>query len=263
MARDAVVVESLTKRFGEQVALAGVDLTVPEGEVFGILGPNGAGKTTAIRILATLLAPDAGRAEVAGHDVQRQPEQVRASIGLTGQGTSVAEMLTGHENLVLFGRLVGLDRRTARRRAGELLDQFGLTDAAGRRVATYSGGMRRRLDVAASLLGDPAVLFLDEPTTGLDPRSRAGLWDEIEHLRESGITVMLTTQYLEEADRLADRIAIVDRGRIVAEDTPANLKRSVGGTLDDVFFALTGHPPDELRPEDGDPASSRPEAALR
>jgi daunorubicin resistance ABC transporter ATP-binding subunit len=230
MPQDAVVAGGLQKSFGETPALAGIDLTVREGEVFGVLGPNGAGKTTLIRILTTLLAPDAGRAAVAGCDVVRQAQQVREAIGVTGQGTSLAEVLTGRENLMLFGRLRGLDRVTSRRRADDLLDGFDLTGAGDRQVATYSGGMRRRLDVAASLLGEPPVLFLDEPTTGLDPRSRNGLWSQIEGLGARGITVVLTTQYLEEADRLADRVAIIDRGRIVAEDTPTGLKRSVGGT---------------------------------
>jgi daunorubicin resistance ABC transporter ATP-binding subunit len=244
MSRDAVRAEGLTKTFGDHPALVDVDLAVQAGEVFGVLGPNGAGKTTAVRILTTLLAPTSGRAEVVGRDVVREPDRVRAAIGVTGQGTSVAEMLTGRENLVLFARLRGIDRRAARRRADELLDQFDLADAGGRRVATYSGGMRRRLDVAVSLLGDPAVLFLDEPTTGLDPRSRAGLWEAIERLSASGMTVVLTTQYLEEADRLADRIAIIDRGRIVAEDTPAGLKKSIGGTSLQIVAADPADPTD-------------------
>jgi ABC-2 type transport system ATP-binding protein len=237
MPLDAVLIEGLTKTFGDHKALADVDLAVPSGEVLGILGPNGAGKTTTVRILATLLAPSSGRAEVAGHDVVRRPDRVRAAIGVTGQGTSVAEMLTGRENLVLFGRLRGLDRRAAHRRSGELVEQFDLADASDRRVATYSGGMRRRLDVAVSLLGEPAVLFLDEPTTGLDPRSRTMLWDTIERLAAGGTTVVLTTQYLEEADRLADRIAIIDRGRLVAEDTPKGLKKSVGATSLEIVAA--------------------------
>jgi ABC-2 type transport system ATP-binding protein len=205
--------------------LTGVDIAVPQGTVFSLLGPNGAGKTTTVRILATLLRPDGGQARVAGFDIARQRRQVRRSISLTGQYAAVDELQTGEENLRMMGRLAGLDRSMARRRAGELLDQFDLTEAGRRRVATYSGGMRRRLDLAASLVGRPSVIFLDEPTTGLDPRSRLAMWQVITGLVGAGVTVFLTTQYLEEADRLADRIAVLDAGQVVAEGTPAELKQ--------------------------------------
>jgi daunorubicin resistance ABC transporter ATP-binding subunit len=225
----AVEAEGLVKRFGETVALDGVDLAVSAGAIVGLLGPNGAGKTTAVRILATLLAADAGRARVAGHDVATAPEAVRRSLGLTGQFAAVDDALTGRENLVWFGRLRGLAKRAAGDRAAELLATFGLEDAAGDRVKTYSGGMRRRLDLAASLVVEPEVLVLDEPTTGLDPRSRLALWDVVAGLRDRGVAVLLTTQYLEEADRLADRITVVDRGRVIAEGTARQLKERVGG----------------------------------
>ncbi|MFD2765340.1 ATP-binding cassette domain-containing protein [Micromonospora eburnea] len=224
----AVVAEGLRKRYGRNPALDGFDLSVPAGTIFGLLGPNGAGKTTAVRILATLLRFDAGQARVAGYDVARQPEQVRHAIGLTGQYAAVDELLTGRQNLVLFGRLRHLPGRAARRRADELLEQFRLTDAADRSVGGYSGGMRRRLDLAASLMMTPRVLFLDEPTTGLDPRSRNGLWAAVRSLVADGTTVLLTTQYLDEADQLADRISVVDAGRVVAEGTPAELKARIG-----------------------------------
>ncbi|GAA0922924.1 daunorubicin resistance protein DrrA family ABC transporter ATP-binding protein [Virgisporangium aurantiacum] len=217
------------KRYGTTDALDGFDLSVPAGTVYGLLGPNGAGKTTAVRILATLLRFDAGLARVAGFDVVRQPGEVRARIGLTGQYAAVDEILSGRQNLVLFGRLYHLSRRRARERADELLDQFGLTDAAGKSVQQYSGGMRRRLDLAASLILAPSVLFLDEPTTGLDPRSRNALWDAVRSLVTGGATVLLTTQYLDEADRLADRVSVVDSGRVVATGTPDELKSTIGG----------------------------------
>jgi ABC-2 type transport system ATP-binding protein len=211
---------------GQKTAvLAGVDLAVPRGSVFSLLGPNGAGKTTTVRILATLIRPDGGRARVAGFDIAGERRQVRRSISLTGQYAAVDELQTGAENLRMMARLAGLDRGVAARRADELLDRFDLVEAGRRRVATYSGGMRRRLDLAASLVGQPAVIFLDEPTTGLDPRSRLAMWEEITRLAGSGVTVFLTTQYLEEADRLANQIAVLDAGRIVAEGTPAQLKQ--------------------------------------
>jgi oleandomycin transport system ATP-binding protein len=225
----AIAVEGLVKRYGETTALAGVDLEVPEGTVWGLLGPNGAGKTTVVRILATLLRPSAGVARVGGFDVAREPARVRALIGLTGQFAAVDEALTGYENLLLVARLLALPRRRARARAGELLDRFGLADAASRPVRTFSGGMRRRLDVAASLVAAPAVLFLDEPTTGLDPRSRGEVWSLVRDLVRDGTTVLLTTQYLEEADQLAQGISLLDHGRVVRTGTPAQLKAAVGG----------------------------------
>jgi ABC-2 type transport system ATP-binding protein len=232
--RPAVIAEDLHKSFGETKALRGLTLHVDEGTVLGVLGPNGAGKTTAVRILTTLLLPDSGRAEVAGFDVVDAPKQVRARIGLTGQFAAVDADLTGRENVVMIGRLLGLPTREARGRAEELLQRFSLEDAADRRAGTYSGGMRRRLDLAASLVGRPEVLFLDEPTTGLDPSSRAELWDVIEQLVEFGATVLLTTQYLEEADRLAHRIGVLDDGNMIAEGTAAELKSKVGGHVVEV-----------------------------
>jgi ABC-2 type transport system ATP-binding protein len=226
---DAIRAEGLRKRYGKARALDGFDLTVPAGSVYGLLGPNGAGKTTAVRILTTLLRFDAGVARVAGFDVVREPAEVRARIGLTGQYAAVDEILSGRQNLMLFGRLYHLGRRQAASRADELLEQFGLTAAAGRSVQQYSGGMRRRLDLAASLIMTPSVLFLDEPTTGLDPRSRNALWDAVRSLVTGGTTVLLTTQYLDEADRLADRVSVVDSGRVVASGTPDELKSAVGG----------------------------------
>ncbi len=227
----AIVTEGLRKTFDDVVALDGVDLAVEKGTAFGLLGPNGAGKTTAVRILTTILEPDGGTARVLGRDVTRESEEVRASIGLAGQYAAVDENLTGRENLRMVGRLTQLPKRLVRARADELLEQFELTAAANRPVRTYSGGMRRRLDVAAALLGRPQVLFLDEPTTGLDPRSRNELWRVIDELVAVGSTVLLTTQYLEEADRLADRVAVLDQGRVIADGTPAQLKARLGATV--------------------------------
>ncbi len=225
----AVEAQGLTKRYGETVALDGVDLRVPAGRVVGLLGPNGAGKTTTVRILATLIRPDAGRAAVAGFDLAREPQRVREVIGLTGQYASVDEKLTGRENLLLVARLLGFPRRRARERAAQLLADFHLEAAADRAAKTYSGGMRRRLDLAVSLVGRPRILFLDEPTTGLDPRARRELWERVRALVAAGTTVLLTTQYLEEADALADEIAVMDGGRIIDSGTPEALKARVGG----------------------------------
>jgi ABC-2 type transport system ATP-binding protein len=239
----AIEATGLVKTYGERQVLAGVDLRVQRGEVFALLGQNGAGKTTTVRILATLTRPDGGRARVAGHDVLRERSEVRRRISLTGQYVALDELLTGEENLLLIARLRRMGTREARARTADLLEQFALQEAAGQRVGTYSGGMRRRLDLAASLLGRPDVVFLDEPTTGLDPRSRQGLWDVVQGLARDGTTIFLTTQYLEEADRLADRIAVLHGGVLVAQGTAGELKRQVSGqhdaTLDDVFFALT------------------------
>ncbi|MQA97885.1 MAG: ATP-binding cassette domain-containing protein [Streptosporangiales bacterium] len=230
----AIQAEGLVKRFGETKALDGVDLTARTGTVLGVLGPNGAGKTTAVRVLATLLRPDAGHATVGGYDVVRQSFEVRQLIGLTGQYAAVDEQLTGVENLMMIGRLLGLRGREARRRAESLLERFRLADAGGRRTSTYSGGMRRRLDLAASLVGRPTVLYLDEPTTGLDPHSRNELWDIVRDLIGDGVTVLLTTQYLEEADQLADDIAVIDHGKVIARGTPDELKVQLGGQVLDV-----------------------------
>jgi len=221
--------EGLRKRFGTTQALDGVDLAVPAGTVLGVLGPNGAGKTTAVRILATLLQADAGSARIGGYDVASQPHQVRRTIGLTGQYASVDEDLTGTQNLLLIGQLLGLSTRDAKGRSAELLEWFDLAEAAGRMAKTYSGGMRRRLDLAASLVGRPQVIFLDEPTTGLDPAKREDMWDVVRNLVDDGSTVLLTTQYLDEADALADEITVIDHGRVIAHDTPDGLKRVIGG----------------------------------
>jgi len=227
----AILVEGLTKSFGEVRALRGIDLSVPRGTVLGVLGPNGAGKTTAVRILTTLLRPDGGRAVVEGYDVVRQAAAVRRTIGLSGQSAAIQEELTGRENLEIVGRLYHLSWRETRSRAVELLEQFGLSDAANRAAKTYSGGMQRRLDLAASLVGRPKVLFLDEPTTGLDPRSRLGMWDIIRSLVAGGTTLLLTTQYLDEADELADEIVVIDHGQVIAAGTSEELKGRVGGDV--------------------------------
>ena len=256
----AIEAEGITKRFGATQALAGIDLAVPEGAVLGVLGPNGAGKTTAVRILATLLEADAGTARVAGFDVRREAQKVRQSIGLTGQYASVDEDLTGAENLLLIGALLDLSRAEAKTRARELLAWFDLTDAARRPAKTYSGGMRRRLDLAASLVGRPAVIFLDEPTTGLDPAKRDDMWDVIRSLVADGSTVLLTTQYLDEADALADEITVIDHGRVIAHDTPGGLKRVVGsqtlevqptdpkdlGAVEAILAAVSGNRPEPI-----------------
>jgi ABC-2 type transport system ATP-binding protein len=233
----AIRVEGLTKRFDTVTALDGIDLEIPSRTVFGLLGPNGAGKTTTIRILSTILEPDAGRAEVLGRDVVRQAKQVRTQIGLAGQYATVDTNLTGRENLRLIGRLVHLPRREASRRIDALLKRFELTAAADRPVRTYSGGMRRRIDLAAALVNRPPVLFLDEPTTGLDPYSRNEVWAMIGELVDDGTTVVLTTQYLEEADRLASRVAVIDEGRVIANDTPAQLKDRLGSTVIEIGLA--------------------------
>jgi oleandomycin transport system ATP-binding protein len=231
MTNTAIEAEGLVKTFGKVRALDGIDMVAREGTVFGLLGPNGAGKTTAIRVLSTLIRPDSGRAVVGGHDVLREPATVRRLIGLTGQYAAVDELLSGQENLYMIGRLLELGRAEARSRASELLGAFDLADAATKLVKTYSGGMRRRLDLAASLVGRPRFLYLDEPTTGLDPRSRLELWSMIRGLVAEGTTVLLTTQYLEEADRLADEIVVIDHGRVIAAGTPQQLKTRIGGQV--------------------------------
>ncbi|MEV0220520.1 ATP-binding cassette domain-containing protein [Streptomyces sp. NPDC050704] len=245
--RNAVTVRGLVKHYGETKALDGVDLDVREGTVRGVLGPNGAGKTTLVRILSTLLAPTAGQATVAGYDVVRQPRQLRRVIGLTGQYASVDEKLSGRENLYLIGRLLDLTRKDARTRADELLERFSLTDAAKRPANTYSGGMRRRLDLAASMIGSPAVLYLDEPTTGLDPRTRMEVWTEVKRMVGDGVTVLLTTQYMEEAEQLADELTVIDRGKVIANGAIDELKAKVGGRV--------------LRIRPADPLELRPTAA--
>jgi ABC-2 type transport system ATP-binding protein len=224
----AIEATGLEKSFGATRAVAGVDLAVPEGHIYGVLGPNGAGKTTVIRMLATLIPPDAGTARVLGHDIRTEGDAVRGLVSLTGQLASVDEELTGRENLILLGRLLGLSRAAARARADQLLEAFGIADASGRLVKHYSGGMRRRLDIAASIVVTPRLMFLDEPTTGLDPRSRGQVWDICRALVAGGTTILLCTQYLEEADQLADGLAVIDRGRVIAEGTPGQLKASVG-----------------------------------
>jgi len=246
-AGSAIVAVGLSKSFGGTRVLDGLNLEVPSGAIFGLLGPNGAGKTTAVRILTTLTRPDSGWAMVLGHDVERQPQQVRHVIGLTGQYAAVDDLISARENLYMIGRLLGMRRLAARARAAELLEVFGLAEAAGTRVKDYSGGMRRRLDLAASLVGRPAVLFLDEPTTGLDLASRNQLWDMIRELASAGTTVLLTTQYLEEADRLADQVMVVDRGVTVAHGSPAELKGLAGGQVLEVR---------PLRPSDLDAAAA-------
>jgi ABC-2 type transport system ATP-binding protein len=238
-----VTVHDLTKRFGTVTAVAGLTFAVEPGRVTGFLGPNGSGKTTTVRILSTLITADGGEVEVLGHDVRRAPNAVRRGIGVTGQFSAVDDLLTGRENLRLMADLHHLPRGDRRARVEFLLETFGLGDAADRRVATYSGGMKRRLDLAMTLVGSPRLIFLDEPTTGLDPRSRIDLWQIVRSLVADGVTVFLTTQYLEEADRLADLVGVLDGGRLVGEGTPAELKQQTGAeTMDDVFFALTGHP---------------------
>ncbi|GGX66595.1 ATP-binding cassette domain-containing protein [Streptomyces fructofermentans] len=242
--RNAVTVRGLVKHYGETKALDGVDLDVREGTVRGVLGPNGAGKTTLVRILSTLLTPDSGRATVAGYDVVRQPRSLRRVIGLTGQYASVDEKLSGRENLYMIGRLLDLSRKDARARADGLLERFSLTDAAKRPASTYSGGMRRRLDLAASMIGSPSVLYLDEPTTGLDPRTRNEVWSEVRRMVGDGVTVLLTTQYMEEAEQLASELTVIDRGKVIANGGIDELKAKVGGR------ALRIRPADplELRP---------------
>ncbi|RKT18998.1 ABC-2 type transport system ATP-binding protein [Streptomyces sp. 1114.5] len=239
--RPAIEMAGVEKRFGATEALRGLDLAVPTGTVCGLLGPNGAGKTTAVRVLATLIAPDRGAVRVAGHDAVRHPEEVRRAIGLAGQHAALDEGITGRDNLHLFGRLHRLGARRARQRAEELLTRFGLADAGDRLVRTYSGGMRRRLDLIASLVTSPPVLFLDEPTTGLDPRSRLEIWDTVKELADGGTTVLLTTQYLEEADRLADEIVVVDHGAAIATGPPDRLKAAIGSQV-----SVTLANPDQL-----------------
>lgn len=237
----AIEVKDLQKVFGDNKAVDGIDLEVPSGMIYGVLGPNGAGKTTTINMLATLLGPDGGTAKIFGHDVVKEPQIVRQLIGVTGQYASVDDKLSAIENLVIFGRLLGLSRKEAKAKANELLEEFGLTEAAKRPLSKFSGGMRRRLDLAASLIAQPPLIFLDEPTTGLDPRTRNQMWDTIRRLVKSGSTILLTTQYLEEADQLADRIAVIDKGRVVAEGTPNELKRSIGAATLQLQISSEAH----------------------
>jgi ABC-2 type transport system ATP-binding protein len=247
----AIEVAAIAKSYGDTTVLRGIDLTVPAGTVYALLGPNGAGKTTMIRILSTLVDADSGEARVAGYDVRREPAGVRRSIGVTGQFSAIDELLTGRENLRLMADLAHLRRAEAAARATGLLERFGLTEAADRRAATYSGGMKRRLDLAMTLVSRPRLIFLDEPTAGLDPRSRRDLWQIVRELLADGVTIFLTTQYLEEADQLAHRVGLLDGGRLVAEGTPAQLKAQAGGeTLDDVFLALTGRAATRARDDD-------------
>lgn len=234
---DAIVVKNLKKSYGKTVVLKGVSFRVPRGSMLALLGPNGAGKTTTVRILSTLLKQDGGTVEVEGHDVSKQPDDVRSVIGLTGQSAAVDEMLTGRENLVMMGQLYRLTKASAKARAEELLEQFDLVEAANRPLKTYSGGMRRRLDLAVSLIATPPIIFLDEPTTGLDPRSRIAMWDIINNLKKDGTTILLTTQYLEEADQLADNIVVIDGGKVIAEGTSKSLKAKIGNDRLEVTFA--------------------------
>ncbi|MFF4878669.1 ATP-binding cassette domain-containing protein [Micromonospora sp. NPDC000668] len=227
--RPAIIATGLRKSYGDKVVLKGIDLEIAEGTIFALLGPNGAGKTTAVQILSTLINADSGEARIAGHDLTREPDAVRELIGVTGQFSAVDNLLTGRENLNLMADLCHLDRAAGRRRTAELLDQFDLVEAASKPVSTYSGGMRRRLDLAMTLVGEPRLIFLDEPTTGLDPRSRRAMWQIIRDLVADGVTIFLTTQYLEEADQLADRVAFLDHGRLIAEGTPHELKRLIPG----------------------------------
>jgi ABC-2 type transport system ATP-binding protein len=255
----AIEVAGITKSYGDTPVLRGIDLTVPTGTVYALLGPNGSGKTTLVRILSTLITADSGEARIAGYDVGSQPDGVRRSIGVTGQFSAIDELLTGRENLRLMADLAHVPAHEARRRVDALLSRFGLVDAAERRAATYSGGMKRRLDLGMTLVSRPRLIFLDEPTTGLDPRSRRDLWQIVREQLTHGVTVFLTTQYLEEADQLAHTVGLLDDGRLVATGTPAELKAKAGGdNLDDVFLALTGHAPVRPTPADVDSFDEEP-----